>query len=94
MATLRELKNLLPESGAGVLLKGGEKPPPAELEVGLTLLCSTPARGNQPHPAEIVEVRKIKEPDSGKEQMMYYVHFINCDKRLDEWVGLGVRLKW
>lgn len=86
MTTLRELKNLLPESGAGVLLPGGEKETSRELEVGVTLLCSTPARGNQPHPAKIVEVRKIKEPDTGEEQMMYYVHFINCDKRLDEWV--------
>eukprot|EP00658_Telonema_sp_P-2_P065874 TRINITY_DN55020_c0_g1_i2.p1 TRINITY_DN55020_c0_g1~~TRINITY_DN55020_c0_g1_i2.p1 ORF type:complete len:481 (-),score=97.98 TRINITY_DN55020_c0_g1_i2:23-1465(-) len=87
MATLRELKNLLPESGAGVVLPNDKKPTPKELEVGLTLLCSTPARGNQPHPAEIVEMRGIKDQETQMEQTMYYVHFINCDKRLDEWVG-------
>eukprot|EP00656_Telonema_subtile_P045819 TRINITY_DN5207_c0_g1_i2.p1 TRINITY_DN5207_c0_g1~~TRINITY_DN5207_c0_g1_i2.p1 ORF type:complete len:465 (-),score=87.23 TRINITY_DN5207_c0_g1_i2:58-1452(-) len=85
MATLRELKNLLPEGGLRVPMPG-DAATPQELRVGLTLLCSTPARGNQPHPAEVVEVRKIKEPDTGVETTMYYVHFINCDKRLDEWV--------
>lgn len=86
MTTLRELKSLLPE-GSNVITNGtGQGNGTVELLVGLTLLCSTPARGNQPHPAEIIEVRKIREPDTDIEMMRYYVHFINCDKRLDEWV--------
>lgn len=87
MTTLRELKNLLPSSDADALKPAlsGEKSE-RKPEVGVTLLCSTPARGNQPHPAEIIEIRTITEPDTGAESVRYYVHFIGCDKRLDEWV--------
>jgi len=88
MTTLRELKSLLPEGTAGVVNnrtdnRNGTVDDPA---VGITLLCSTPAGGNQPRAAEIIEVRNIREPDTEVEMMRYYVHFINCDKRLDEWV--------
>ena len=87
MTTLRELKSLLPEGAAGVVNNGTENGYPADPAVGITLLCSTPAGGNQPRPAEIIEVRKIREPETEIEMMRYYVHFINSDKRLDEWVS-------
>lgn len=38
---------------------------------------------NQPHPAEVLDTRQ-GEGDSG--ETLYYVHFADCDKRLDEWV--------
>ena len=49
------------------------------------------------HPAEIIERRPIlKYRESGKlineskltpSEFEYYVHYIDCDRRLDEWVS-------
>ena len=52
---------------------------------------------NDIHPAEIIERRPIlKYRESGKlideckltpSEFEYYVHYIDCDRRLDEWVS-------
>eukprot|EP00775_Hariotina_reticulata_P009724 gene9727-9883_t len=48
--------------------------------VGTKTQC-TAAFDGQLHPAEVLE---IKTDGAGRKQ--YYVHFLDCDKRLDEWV--------
>lgn len=52
----------------------------SEFTVGTKTQC-TAAFDGQLHPAEILELRT----DTGGRQQ-YYVHFLDCDKRLDEWV--------
>jgi len=57
----------------------------SDLVVGIKLACTTAARGGTPMPCEILELRKTINT-LGEETTQYYVHYINCDKRLDEWV--------
>eukprot|EP00878_Enallax_costatus_P008571 GHUV01008960.1.p1 GENE.GHUV01008960.1~~GHUV01008960.1.p1 ORF type:complete len:223 (+),score=36.69 GHUV01008960.1:289-957(+) len=63
--------------GAGPSTSGRKD---SEFAVGTKTQC-TAAFDNQLHPAEILETRT--DP-AGKQQ--YYVHFLDSDKRLDEWV--------
>ncbi|WIA12761.1 hypothetical protein OEZ85_006395 [Tetradesmus obliquus] len=51
-----------------------------EFAVGTKTQC-TAAFDGALHPAEVLEIRTDA---AGKKQ--YYVHFMDCDKRLDEWV--------
>jgi histone acetyltransferase MYST1 len=64
---------------------------PEVYEVGSQVSCKTSFDGQQ-HPAEVVHRRKIerdrngKKDKDGKERYMYYVHYLEYNKRLDEWV--------
>mmetsp|Transcript_23767 Transcript_23767/g.70562 ORF Transcript_23767/g.70562 Transcript_23767/m.70562 type:complete len:459 (-) Transcript_23767:321-1697(-) len=51
---------------------------PRSFEVGNKVTCVTSFDG-QPHPAEVLD----KKPERGS--TIYYVHYLDCDKRLDEW---------
>lgn len=51
-----------------------------EVAVGTKTQC-TAAFDGALHPAEVLEIRTDA---AGRKQ--YYVHFMDCDKRLDEWV--------
>lgn len=55
------------------------KPP----EVGSKVLCQT-SFDNLAHPAEILQ---HKTDDSG--ELLVYVHYLDCDRRLDEWAPLS-----
>lgn len=61
----------------GALAAGGQR---TEFAVGTKTQC-TAAFDGALHPAEVLDIRTDA---SGKKQ--YYVHFKDCDKRLDEWV--------
>ncbi|GBF95884.1 hypothetical protein Rsub_08475 [Raphidocelis subcapitata] len=58
---------------------GRQKSPAEQFAVGSKVQCVA-GFDNQPHPAEVLDTRR---EDGGT---AYYVHFLDCDKRLDEWV--------
>ncbi|QDZ19030.1 MYST family histone acetyltransferase [Chloropicon primus] len=51
-------------------------------EIGTQVSCKTTFDG-QPHPAEVISRRKVGKKD---EKYLYYVHYLEYNKRLDEWV--------
>lgn len=66
-----------PANGAGTSTSSRKD---IDFAVGTKTQCTAGFDG-QLHPAEILETRN---DSAGKVQ--YYVHFLDCDKRLDEWV--------
>lgn len=55
---------------------------PGGYDLGLVLECTW--RSGTPYPGEIIE--KKKRPDADGGGWLYYIHYLDFNKRLDEWV--------
>ncbi|KAI8468685.1 MAG: acyl-CoA N-acyltransferase [Monoraphidium minutum] len=66
-------------AGGGEPSTSGRQKAPETFAVGTKVQCVA-GFDNQPHPAEVLDTRR----EDGA--TLYYVHFMDCDKRLDEWV--------
>jgi hypothetical protein len=50
--------------------------------------------GKHADPAEVLEQKQERVSDGEAAQQLYYVHYLDCDRRLDEWVTSDKLSPW